>query len=78
MKELAKRKYYQNQFTYHKNNLLKQWSIINEIICNKCKYQKMITSIINPVKSVISDKSAICNLLNDYFVNMDAKISLTN
>ena len=42
----------------------------------------MITSIIDHVKGVISHKSAICNLLNDYFVNvgphMDAKILQAN
>ena len=42
----------------------------------------MITLIVDPVKGVVYDKSAICNLLNDYFVNvgprMDAKISQTN
>ena len=41
----------------------------------------MITSIIDSVKGVISDKSAICNLFNDSFVNfgprMDPKISQT-
>ena len=42
----------------------------------------MITSIIDPLKGVMSDKLAICNLLDDCFVNvelrMDAKISQTN
>ena len=38
----------------------------------------MITLIIDPVKGVISDKSAICNLFVNVGPRMDAKISQTN
>ena len=71
--------YYQNQLPSDKNNLSKQWSIINEIITNKEKYQEIIATITDSEKGVISDKSTICSVLNDFFVNvgptMDAKIA---
>ena len=70
--------YYQNQLTSHKNDLSQRWKIINEIICNKKRYQEMITSIIDSEGKEVSDQSIISKTLNEFFVNigpnMDAKI----
>ena len=72
----AKSMYYQNQLSSRKNDLSRQWSIINEVITNN---QEMIAIIANSEKGVISDKSTICSVLNDFFINvsptMDAKIA---
>ena len=76
--QLAKRMYYQNLLSIHKNDLSQRWKIINEIICNKKRYQEMITSIIDSEGKEISDKSIIFKTLNEFCVNvglnMDAKI----
>ena len=76
--QIAKRMYYQNQLTSHKNDLSQRWKIINEIICNKKRHQEMITSIIDSEGKEVSDQSIISKTLNEFFVNigpnMDAKI----
>ena len=76
--QIAKRMYYQNQLTSHKNNLSQRWKIINEIICSKKRYLEMITSIIDSEGKEVSDQSIISKTLNEFFVNigpnMDAKI----
>ena len=33
LKDNAKRTYYQNELHLHKENISKQWKIINEIVC---------------------------------------------
>ena len=35
LKEIAKKIYYQKELQSHKDNVSKQWKIINEIICHK-------------------------------------------
>ena len=76
--QIAKRMYYQNQLTSHKNDLSQRWKIISEIICNRKRYQEMITSIIDSDGKEVSDQSIISKTLNEFFVNigpnMDAKI----
>ena len=45
LKQVAKKNYYQNELNKHKNNLSKQWKLINEIISHK-KYQRQIINVI--------------------------------
>ena len=78
LKQVAKKNYYQNELNKHKNNLSKQWKLINEIISHK-KYQRQIINVISDINNEkITDTQAISNLLNNYFTNigpsMDAKI----
>ena len=78
LKQVAKKNYYQNELNKHKNNLSKQWKLINEIISHK-KYQRQIINVILDINNEkITDTQAISNLLNNYFTNigpsMDAKI----
>ena len=78
LKQVAKKNYYQNELNKHKNNLSKQWKLINEIISHK-KYQRQIIDVILDINNKkITDTQAISNLLNNYFTNigpsMDAKI----
>ena len=78
LKQVAKKNYYQNELNKHKNNLSKQWKLINEIISHK-KYQRQIINVISDINNKKStDTQAISNLLNNYFTNirpsMDAKI----
>ena len=76
--QIAKTMYYQNQLSSHKNDLSQRWKIINEIICNKKRYQEMISFIIDSEGKEVSDKSIISKTLNQLFVNvgpnLDAKI----
>ena len=78
LKQVAKKNYYQNELNKHKNNLSKQWKLINEIISHK-KYQRQIINVISDINNEkITDTQAISNLLHNYFTNigpsMDAKI----
>ena len=80
--QAAKRMYYHNEVFVHKNNISKQWGIINIVLSNKRKYQEVITSLIGYENESLVHRSAICDALNDFFVNigqtMDAKIPQTN
>ena len=79
LKQIAKKNYYTNELNQHKNEIGKQWKIINKIICHKRHQTETIASITDTKNSSITEKEAISNLLNDYFKNvglrMDAKIA---
>ena len=63
LKQVAKKNYYQNELNKHKNNLSKQWKLINEIISHK-KYQRQIINVILDINNEkITDTQAIFNLL---------------
>ena len=77
LKEIAK-KIYQKKLQSHKDNVSKQWKIINEIICHKQLQNNCISMITDEQNCKITDKTKISDLLNDYFANvgpsLDAKI----
>ena len=79
LKQIAKKNYYTNELNQHKNEIGKQWKIINKIICHKRHQTETIASITDTNNCSITEKEAISNLLNDYFTNvglrMDAKIA---
>ena len=68
----------------HKNNLKKQWVVINEILNrNKNNQNTMIQKICeNSTQDNITVNYKICNSLNQFFtkvgVNMGAKIPLSS
>ena len=79
LKQIAKKNYYTNELNQHKNEIGKQWKIINKIICHKTHQTETIAFITDTNNCSITEKEAISNLLNDYFTNvglrMDAKIA---
>ena len=69
----AEREYYHNLFDINKNNVIKTWSVIKDII-NKKKVNKIQTSFsIN--NSNVTDKKDISNSFNDYFVSIGPELS---
>ena len=69
----AEREYYHNLFDVNKNNVIKTWSVIKDII-NKKKVNKIQTSFfINNIN--ITDKKDISNSFNDYFVSIGPELS---
>ena len=82
LKLIGKKKYYFNELSRHKNNLTQQRKLINKIISHKKHQQNGINVIKDSSENKISDKSVICNMLNNYFTSlrpsMDAKIPKTS
>ena len=60
-----------------KDNVSKQWRIINEIICHNQLQNNCISIITDEQNCKITDKTKIADLLNNYFANvglsLDAK-----
>ena len=76
IKRLAKEQYYTSQLLKHKQDISKQWSIINELLdqnkrCSNTNIQKLTTKNDENIES----KSEISNTLNDYFANVGANLS---
>ena len=73
--KLAKEQYYTSQLLKHKQDISKQWSIINELRdqnkrCSSTTIHKLTTKDNENIES----KSEISNTLNDYFVNVGANL----
>ena len=76
IKRLAKEQYYTSQLLKHKQDISKQWSIINELLdqskrCSSTTIHKLTTMANENIES----KSEISNMLNNYFVNVGANLS---
>jgi len=65
----AKRKYYFDAFSIHKNNMKKTWKIINETLGRDKKEQKLPTSIVYN-NTTLSEPMYIASAFNDYFANI--------
>ena len=76
IKRLAKEQYYTSQLLKHKQDISKQWSIINELLDQnkRCSYTT-IYKLTTKDDENIESKSEISNTLNDYFVNVGANLS---
>ena len=78
LKEIAKKIYYQKELQLHKDNVSKEWKIINEITCHKQLQNNCISMITDEQNCKVTDKTKISDLLNDYFANvgpsLDTKI----
>ena len=76
IKRLAKEQYYTSQLLTHKQDISKQWSIINELLdqnkrCSSTAIHKLTTMDNENIES----KSEISNMLNNYFANVGANLS---
>ena len=62
----------------HKDNVCKQWKIIDEIICHKQLQNNCISIVTDKQTCKITDNTKISDLLNNYFANvglsLEAKI----
>ena len=62
----AERKHYDILFNDNKNNLVKSWSLIKDII-NKHKSQQSQKNFINDKQECLTDSKEICNAFNNFF-----------
>ena len=62
----AERKHYDILFNDNKNNLVKSWSLIKDII-NKHKSQQSQKIFINDKQECLTDSKEICNAFNNFF-----------
>ena len=80
LNEITKKTYYQKKLHLHKENISKQWKIINEIVCYKQVQHNYKSFITDEHNCKVTDKTRISNLLNEYFTNvgpnMDSSIDL--
>ena len=75
LKEIAKKIYYQKELQSHKDNVSKQWKIINEIICRTQLQNNCISMITDEQNCKITDKTKIFDLLNDYSANVGPSLN---
>ena len=56
LKQIAKKNYYTNELNQHKNEIGKQWKIINKIICHKRHQTEIIASILIQTTAVLQKR----------------------
>ena len=69
----SKKMYYAQQFENEKNSIRNTWKVIN-LILNKQKSSKIITSIISE-GNLVSDPNEIADCFNDYFTNIGPNLA---
>ena len=74
IKDLAKQKYFKEQFEINKDNMKTTWKMIDLLINRKRKNSPTISKIVYNNKCYTS-KLSICNQLNTYFVNVGPTLS---
>jgi hypothetical protein len=67
--------HYQNEILQANSYTKSTWRIINEITENKNKPKIPITSLCSKDDKIVYDKFEICNILNNYFTNVEENIS---
>ena len=70
----SKKIYYESQFQKHKHNLYKTWRTIKSITVVKTSSQTSI-KILDHEGNLSCNTDTICNIFNNYFSNIDAKIA---
>ena len=74
IKDLAKQKYFREQFEINKGNIKRSWKLVDLLINRKRKISPMISKLLKNNKCYTS-KVSICNQLNTYFVNVGPTLS---
>ncbi|CAH3184673.1 unnamed protein product [Porites lobata] len=74
IKDLAKQKYFKEQFEINKDNMKTTWKMFDLLINRKRKKSPTISKIVYNNKCYTS-KLSICNQLNTYFVNVGPTLS---
>ena len=77
VKDSAKTIYYQNLFMRSSHDMKKTWKNINDVIRYKKPTNNHIDSIRDDKNSLISDNKQICNVINDYFINIGRNLGNT-
>ena len=74
VKRLAKEQYYTSQLIERKQNMKKQWTIINELLEKNIKRHQNISKLVDENNNFVATPE-ICNVLNNYFVNVGPNLS---
>ena len=75
IKRIAKQNYYTHMIQLDKNDLSKQWRLINQILEKNNKHQASTTKLINEKNESLTSNVGICNNLNSYFINIGPKMA---
>ena len=75
IKRIAKQNYYTHMIQLNKNDLSKQWRLINQILEKNNKQKASTTKLINEKNESLISNVGICNNLNSYFINIGPKMA---
>ena len=75
IKRIAKQNYYAHMIQLNKNDLSKQWRLINQILEKNNKHKASITKLIYEKNESLTSNVEICNNLNSYFINIGQKMA---
>ena len=74
IKRNTKQHYFATMINENKNNLQKQWQLINQILQRNNKQKKAIHKLVTGNDETLTDCQDICNELNNYFINIGPKM----
>ena len=74
VKRLAKEQYYTSQLIEHKQNMKKQWTIINELLQKNIKRHQSISKLVDENNNFVATPE-ICNVINTLFCHCRTKSS---
>ena len=77
IKNAAKISYYTEKLETTKNDIRKQWKVINEVIGRKHLNSHTPTKIVDQKGNQITEQQEICNEFNNVFSNIGQNISKT-
>ena len=75
IKRIAKQNYYAKIIQPNKNDLSKQWKLINQILERNNKQKATITKLINEKNESLINNVEICNELNSYFAEISLRMA---
>ena len=75
IKRIAKQNCYAHIIQINKNDLSKQWRLINQILETSNKQKASITKLINEKYESLTSNVEICYNLNSYFINIGSKMA---
>ena len=71
---VAKKQYYDREFSEHKSNLRYLWKLINEVI-NRNKLKPELPDHFKENETLITDPTEISNKFNEYFINVGPNLA---
>ena len=77
IKNASKISYYTKKLETTKNNIRKQWKVVNEVIGRKHLNSHTPTKIVDQKGNQITEQQEICNEFNNFFSNIGQNISKT-
>ena len=75
IKRIAKQNYYAKMIQSNKNDLSKQWKLINQILERNNKQKATVAKLINEKNEALINNVEICNELNSYFTEIGPRMA---